>query len=241
MLKQSLPSLTTLLWLLPFAGFMVGYATMSYFFSIESINTPSVIGLKLTDAFEHLSAHNLNPRLIAKKEIADMDEGVVLHQNPQPTTKIKSNQSVFLVVSTKPAQAQAPQLANAPITDSARKIQDENLRLKQYMIDGSYPKGFCIGQSPQPGQPLLEKKMIVYVCSGESKPVLMPNFKGKTIDEVVDFLNTYTITPTIMHTQMEKQGHRCDATCIVHDQRPLAGTLITIDGSKKPTVQLHVQ
>jgi serine/threonine-protein kinase len=228
-------------WTLPFVSFLLGYGAMSYVFSVESVATPSVIGLQLTDAFELLSANNLNPRLLAKNEEPDVAPGTILNQNPQQGTKIKPNQSVFLVVAIKPAPVKAPALVNTMFSDSTRQPKSQDLHIKTYSIDNeAYPKGYCIGQHPEQGQTLTGKNIIAYMSSGAPKPLLLPNFKGKSVPDVLEVLTVHGIRPSIVHTDSDKEKHTCDKQCIVHDQRPSAGTILTIDPSKPVQLQLQV-
>jgi hypothetical protein len=67
----------------------------------------------------------------------------------------------------------------------------------------------------------------------------MPYLKNKPVDEVRQFLQPYSVTIEILHAFPQPLGHRCEQ-CVVIDQRPLEGSLITLTPSKKTIVQLKV-
>jgi beta-lactam-binding protein with PASTA domain len=95
----------------------------------------------------------------------------------------------------------------------------------------------CFAQSPQPDEPLEKNRVILYVSSGNNKPIIWPDFIGQSIETVTTLLDMHSIKPYIIddtihsHTNKER---------IVIDQRPLAGTLLTLDEKKPLSVQLRI-
>ena len=80
--------------------------------------------------------------------------------------------------------------------------------------------------------------MIVYVSSGEQKPVILPSFKGMYVNDVMQFLESHGIKTTIFHAKAFGANHIC-SSCTVLEQKPLAGSFI--DLQKPLTVYLYVQ
>src|SRR5579863_8514253 len=109
--------LRRILWLLPFISFLIGYQLISHMYTVESLETPTVIGKTLPDALSILTAHNLNPRLQANKEVTELPTGTILNQLPLPKTKIKPNQNIYLVISHKTQLHNAPSFINKQSTD----------------------------------------------------------------------------------------------------------------------------
>jgi hypothetical protein len=79
--------------------------------------------------------------------------------------------------------------------------------------------------------------MIAYLSAGSRKPIILPNFKQLTVREAQEHLVGQPITPQITHTR-PAPPHEC-SSCIILDQRPLAGSIVTLDETKP--LQLNVQ
>jgi len=230
----------TIIWILPFLSFSLGYIAVGRLFKPKEFETPSIVGKQLIDAVSILSQQNLNIRFLAEKEDADIPHGTILTQSPQPGRKIKANQSIFTVISKKPTQIPCPRVINIHIDVIAQTLAAKKIRNKNYFLPSIYPHNNCIAQFPSPGIMLKKNNIITYISAGNKKPILLPNFKGKNIVEVVEFLNKYNgIKPEIIHTPSHDLIHYYDETCSVIDQRPLAGSIISID-SKKP-ILLHLK
>ncbi len=229
-----------ILWLLPFISFLAGYQVVAYLYAVESLETPTVIGKTLPDALSILTTHNLNPRLQATKEVPDLPAGTILSQLPSPQTKIKPNQNIYLVISHKTQLYSAPSLINKHITDVTSLLKAAGIKHKIYYLPSNHPKNNCFSQYPCTGEQLKDTTMIIYVSTGNNKPVLMPTFKGKSVPAVLESIATHPITPSIVHTAEQAAGHVCNEQCIVVDQRPLAGSTIMLEDNKPLHVQLQV-
>jgi len=232
-------TLKSFLWTVPFLSFLSGYYLLSQLYHIESIKTPPVVGLTLAQAFEILSDNNLNPRLLAQKEDLDLPEGTVLSQNPAAHDSIKPNQTIYLVTSRKPAKNQTPHLLGKTVETITLELANLGIRNKAYYLASSTPIGVCIGQQPNPGELLDDNKMITYISAGNTKPVVLPNFKNKPVSDVLEFLKGHNIPVTVTHLVPPAYGHDCRGTCVVTDQRPLAGSIIILDAQKPIQVQLQ--
>lgn len=229
------------LWLIPFLSFLSGYAFFSHLYKINEIKTPNIVGVQLPQAIVELSNKNLNLRILAKKQDPDLPSGTILSQTPRGGQKIKPNQSVFIVTSEKPPKIPAPMLVNKNIETITKQLEHNNIRNKSYYLPGNQPVNSCIAQFPPPGTLLKWNNVITYVCQGNQKPVILPNFKNKTVTAVKEFLKHYHVKIDWMHTPECDADHTCDQHCIVTDQRPLAGSIITLDYEKPLTLHLQVQ
>ncbi|HEV2601139.1 MAG TPA: PASTA domain-containing protein [Candidatus Babeliales bacterium] len=233
--------LTYLLSLIPFLCFIFGYKLLAYLYHVETIKTPCLVGMQLQHAFPLLSAHNLNPRLVAYKESAELPTGTILSQTPEPDITIKPNQAMYLVVSQQPPKITTPNLLQKSDPAIARILKADTIHHKPYILNHTSPTGHCFGQFPAPGTPLEEKKIITYMASETNKSILLPNFKGKSIPQVIEFLKNHSISYTITHHSPQAPGHTCSDTCMVHDQRPLAYSIIPRVEQKSLHLQLQVR
>lgn len=227
-----------LLWLTPFISFIAGYVLIGLFYKNNVLIAPVLVGQSLNKALITLSAQNLNVRIIDHKDEPDLPEGTILSQTPAPGKAIKENQALYLVIAQKPAPVQIPNLQDKNVETATKLIENQSLHPKFYPLPYDKSQGQCIAQFPMPGMACVDNTVIVYTGQ-PSKPVIMPNLKNKSIDEVLTFLNLNGINPTILHAQQIQSGHQCN-NCRILDQRPLAGSLVTFSAEKTLSVQLQI-
>lgn len=225
-------------WILPFIFFLAGYYSMHTIYHTDEMPTPSLIGMQLPDAFSVLSQHTLYPRILREKEDSDIPAGTILSQTPAPLTQIKSQQSVFLVISKPTPVPRAPNCINVSKKAILSAAQARNIRVKTYSLPSIYPIDHCFAQYPSANQPIVDNTMIVYLSAGNRKPILLPNFKQLTVHEAQEHLDKHPITLHTTHTTPTPH-HNC-SSCIIVDQRPLAGSLIILDDAKPLQLNLQV-
>lgn len=226
-----------LLWILPFLFFLAGYLITSSLFHTPTIEIPSVVGKQLDQAFALLSADQLTIQLLDQKEDADLADNTVVSQIPVPGQHAKHRQTVFLSISKQPAALMAPSFIGKQLIEIEREAHASKLRLKIYFIASVYPVNNCIAQIPMAAEPIPDSTIIVYISKGTSKEIIWPNFKNKPLHQVIDFLAHHNITPQLIETPT----NQTDEYTIVIDQRPLAGSIISLDEKHLPIVQLFTR
>ncbi|HTM06510.1 MAG TPA: PASTA domain-containing protein [Patescibacteria group bacterium] len=226
------------LWLTPFISFILGYCIMQRLFHTPEHITPNLVGKQVHEILPLITQYNLNIRLINHKEETDLPEGIILNQTPAAGTTIKSNQPLYVVITKKPLAARAPHCIGININQLTEILHTTNINPRIYYMPHSYPENMCFAQLPQPDESLEKNKLILYVSSGNNKPIIWPDFTDISLSHVIEFLNNYDIEPQIINDFTHKN---CDnSEYIVKDQRPLAGTLLTLDKNKPLSVQLRV-
>lgn len=213
---------------------------MHQLFHIPEFATPSVVGKNIHEAFAVLSSHNLNARLLQEKEDPYLPSGTVISQTPQAGQAIKPYQSLFLLLSKQPSRINAPHCLQKKDTDIASLLQAHKTRAKIYRLPSVYPKGLCFAQIPLPQEPINDTMLTLYVSDGNKKPIIWPDFTQLPVPDVIDFLQTHDIQASIVHEHPYTAHQTCSA-CIVTDQRPLAGSLVSLDPEKPCVVQLQAQ
>lgn len=187
------------LWLVPFCSFILGYGFTQWMFHVESICTPHLIGKYIHEVLPLLSEHKLNIRLIDQKEEADIPEGIILSQIPQPGKPIKAHQSLFIVTTKKPSAIQAPHCLEKHIDHLLPELQKMGLYPRIYKHAHPYPEGLCFAQSPESDNFLEKNRLILYISAGNNKPVIWPRFIGKSLEEATYFLDEHNIQPYIIN------------------------------------------
>lgn len=226
----------SILWLVPFISFSSGYFITRSLFHHPQIQTPSLVGKNILEAFAHLSNHNLSPRLLDQKIDPDLPEGTIINQIPAAGQYIKQHQTVFLVLSKKPPITPAPHLIGKTAQEIKKMGQSAPYKIKTHQIESNYPTYQCIAQHPRPKEPIAHNTVIAYVCAPSHKPIVWPNFIGKPLEQVTEFLDHYHINPHIV-----SQSQRTTSRTKVVDQRPLAGSLVSLNADQPPYVQLHIR
>lgn len=216
-------------WVLPFLAFLAGYQLLRSLSHVEIVEVPPLVGLHMHDAIKILSSHQLNVRILAEKEDPDIQEGIIVSQTPLPLQRVKPHQSIFVVITRKPPQPKAPTLYGLSQDQAQLKTQEAGLTLKCSLLESTYPQGSIIAQGVQPGDEVDDKSIHAYCSSGTTSLRIVPDLKGKRVDEVISFFKQYSIKVDVKHPDAEL-GHSC-SSCTIRDQRPFAGTLIDL---KKP-------
>jgi serine/threonine-protein kinase len=227
------------LWIVPFLAFASGYIAVRSLLQADSIPTPALVGTDIHQAVAILSNYDLNARILNEKEDPDLPHGTIISQNPSAGNDIKPRQSVFLVVSKQPPIMSAPLYIGQSITDIRANLKKLGLKSRVYEFQHTHPQGSCFAQIPAPNQPLDQKMITLYISAGRQQSVLFPNFIGRPLPEVTDFLERHGIKPAITHHPAKGSGHTCQE-CLVADQRPLPGSLLLLDETNPPHVQLRI-
>lgn len=235
-----------LVFLLPFISFLAGYFIIQHLFGADQQSTPNIIGKSLQESCELLSEQNLNIRILARKEDPDLPPHTIVSQTPQPNDKIKPHQSVYVVITAQAATNHAPALVGKPLASINDELEKLNLKSIVHLVPSPYPTGTCIAQLPRPGELISKNNITIYCAAENKKPIIWPNFKGKSLGAVKELLETVNITPQIIpHLSFSRttSQHHLDFpdSCAVIDQRPRAGTLLNLDANKPITVQLSVE
>lgn len=228
------------LWTVPFICFLAGYIFLMKLYPIKEIKTPRVLGKTLQDACSLLAQHSLNARLVATKEDALLADGTIISQTPLANQKIKPNQTVFIVASKKPEKTYAANYTNKSISEIEQELTRKNIRAKIYFVPSNLQKDICIAQWPESGTPLEDNKIILYIGATNNKPHIIPNLKHRNALETVNFLKSNNVLIDVCNTSYDpKENHLCP-NCIIKDQRPLAGSILTFDTQKPLQMQLQI-
>ena len=178
---------------IPFICFFLGYALSNLLVGNKTYKTPELIGLSLHQAIEKTSPYQITIQLVAEKECPGAPQGTIISQKPSPGRSIKSHQSILVVTTKLPPAAKAPSVLGKT-QDQVEKIQkSEHIKLKTYSLNYPAPKGVCIGQIPQPGQSIIDKKMTLYTTKEKQNKYIMPTLIDKNAAEVVEFLKSHSL------------------------------------------------
>lgn len=239
------------LYTLPFIGFALGYIGAGFFVQNAQLPTPNVIGKPLHEGIQTLSNVRLGTRLLLQREEATLAEGTILEQLPRPGQQIRPNQNVFVTISTKRPQAQAPDWWGKRIKDVVDTVERSGLRCNVVTLPSTYPKGMCVAQAPTAGQPIIEKSMTMYASQGRAQLAVMPDFCGLSVAAFEQALAGKDVRAEFFHEKqdpahgelvepIERQEHTCQ-NCIIIDQQPVPGAIVDLDRTLDIQVNLRTR
>jgi len=131
----------------------------------------------------------------------------------------------------------APRCIGQKIDELAGALAAVGITFKQVAIDSLQPQGICIAQEPAAGSSLESAQLQLYIAKQPSVSVIVPRFTLLPVSSVKEFLEQSPVIIDIVHEMAQPEGHQCSHDCIITDQRPRAGTIVSFD-DKSP---LHVQ
>ena len=240
MSRKKLDLIKSFMWLLPFCFFIAGYIGARLYVTPSFQYMPLLIGMNATQALIALSDYHLIPHIVAQKEENNMPSGTILQQTPQAGKKIKSRQSVCLVISTNSSPTSMPHYINKTMNEIQKHAKEENINIQYYHIPHIWPTNTCFAQWPSADQPITNETPIVYISAGYTQPIIWPDFVGQEVPKVIDFLKNAAIIPDIIshytHTNQDSYNGY-----YITEQRPLAGSLVYIDKPDHVMVQFRIE
>ena len=217
----------------PFLFFIFGYFSAYSFFHTKGVIVPNIVGKPLREAIKIVSEVGLNVRFFRDKENVDVEPGVILEQSPKSGMLVKPNNHLFVTVAKHNRGIQAPHLFGKKWGLLGHQAKGRRLRPTIFWIKHSYPKDFCMAQSPSPGQEIGEKEFIAYCSLGASSLVVVPDLQGQLISDAKLALEKEGVSVEIFC----KRGCEHCVKCRVAAQKPMPGKIV--DKSRRLYVQLQ--
>lgn len=197
---------------------------------------PSLTGLSVQEAARILAPLHLNIRLQSEQEKNDVPPGTILQHIPTVQQTILPYQTVFLTLSCQTPPEPVPNFYQMPLEKIEEICTQKGWPLKAYYVDSPHPYNQAVAQIPAAGQPP-EKQIIVYLAQASKKKMcIMPSLLGYRVPKVLDFLEQHGLHASILHDYPRGSSHHC--ACTVQDQRPCAGSLVSLDTLE--TIQIYV-
>jgi len=199
---------------------------------------PSLIGKHISHAAQLLAHQHLNLRIIECKTDDQLPDGTIMSQSPTASTSIKPNQSVYCVLSQRPAKPKAPLFIGTTKQAALTQLQSLGIKSRIYYQQSLYPTDTCIAQYPAAQNVLEEMHMTLYIAHN-TKPIIVPNFKDVSVEDVKAFLEPHQINVQIISDSLSLDSYHLNRAKVV-DQRPLSGTILSPEALKNLTFQVSV-
>lgn len=208
----------------------------------KEVRVPDVVGKKFIDVYNILSRKDMRPS-VTFKDVADMDDGIVLSQHPESNTIVKNDTKIRLTVSRSSFYVETPNLVGLAYPIALNKMknlqyQGRPVSIKKgvisYIPSTKTQENIVIGQSPSAGERITpDRKINLLVSAGDVKEDnRMPDITSQSVDLVYDLLQSkgLVVRQTIIKTGKKQE------TGIIKGQVPAAGTAVNKGTSVALTV-----
>ncbi len=158
----------------------------------EMITVPNLYGMSFPEARKELSKLRVSVIQVGIKLHDDLEQGLIISQEPANGSKIKLNQVVRVVVSAGKKKIIVPDLTGRTLESIPTTFQEIQLRKGRvsHVHTSKYAAGKIISQYPSAGQEVgINSKVDLLVSQGEwEKKYLMPDLLGKRSKIVIAVL-----------------------------------------------------
>lgn len=233
-----MPMIKKIIWVLPFCAFIGGYYGMLRLYGTKSVQVPFIVGMSIEQALATVSHASLHLHLLAEHEDSQLKSGIVLEQIPDGGCWIKEQQALYCVISKKPLCKNMPLLIGHMIQSAQQLLQERKIMCKVYKVQSELPIGMCIAQYPQVEQLIdTSEYAILYESMGIERKLVCPNCIGKSLDTVVEMVSKHAIGYELQYDNDSQPSSDLTKYEII-DQRPSAGSIISIDHNGISTIRM---
>lgn len=237
-MKKLLTSLYPYLWALPFILFILSYMGASLFIPKRSVTAPHLIGKQTHEATQICSPLRIHLYITEEKTEEDLPVGTIIHQKPTPGATLKAGQPIFIVTTKHNDKPILPNFMHQSKTNITQWCKEQGVKCKIYTIPSDLPEQTCIGQYPQAGTQLVDKKIHVYLAKKVSEQYIFPTCLQLNAAFVHEFIQKSGNEAVYYEKNQEIPAQNLDQYIIVQ-QKPAPGTFVKLD--KKMHIQYEVQ
>lgn len=159
--------------------------TIPNLFYVPNVNVPELFGFSYYEAEQILTDKKLKLSVIREDYHSELPPNSILYQEPAPNEVVKQGRIVQVIVSRGPKAVKVEDVVNKPLRDALLILDGQNLEKGKisYTFHPEISAEYVIVQNPKAGTDVLEGIEVDLVVS-KGKPINVPNFIGKNLDEV---------------------------------------------------------
>ncbi|HWQ24894.1 MAG TPA: Stk1 family PASTA domain-containing Ser/Thr kinase [Gaiellaceae bacterium] len=195
----------------------------------KPVAVPYVVGLQQAPAENLIEQKGLVPQ-VRRVPSSDVEEGVVISQNPTEGTRVDKDTVVLIDVSSGKPEVTVPSVVGQSQVDAVEELTRAGLDVQIVEVFSDRDPGTVTAQSLAPGTVVVEGTRVRINVSKGEKPVTVPNVVGIPYDEAAAELRRLGFVP------VRSDGDSDLARGIVFAQEPDGGS----SASKGSTVTLSV-
>jgi eukaryotic-like serine/threonine-protein kinase len=211
------------------AGFLLYEPITDRFQGSSSVAVPFVVALRQAQAESDIRDKGLVPR-VRQVSSSDVEEGVVVSQEPAPGTRVDEGEIVSIEVSSGKPKVTIPTVVGQDRDSALRELDQAGLDVQVVEVNSEEDKGRVTAQSPAGGLVVVEGTRVRINVSKGPRPVEVPNVVGLPYEQAAAELRGDGFSVTRV------DGPSDVAAGSVFDQDPAAGT----ESSRGATVTVRV-
>lgn len=143
---------------------------------------PQVVGKEQAEAEQELRSKGFNP--VVREVVDKQPPGVVVSQDPRPSTELGKGEKVTIGVSTGPPPVSVPDLSGFTEQEAGDQLAAQGFALvvDDPVADETVPLGQVVSQDPEPNTVLAQGSPVRVVLSTGPPTVTVPSLIGLTPD-----------------------------------------------------------
>ena len=215
--------------MLTVAGFFLLEPIANQFEGSDTVAVPYVVGIRQAQAENDIAAKGLVPRA-RQVSSSDVEEGVVVSQEPAAGTRIEEGEIVSFQVSSGKPKVTVSDVVGQSSASAVRELTQAGLRVDVVEVNSERDEGTVTAQSLAPGTVVVEGTSVRINVSIGPKPVTVPSVVNVPYDRAAAELQRagFGVTRVDVSSDLAKG--------IVVDQDPSGGST----SSRGATVTLSV-
>ena len=195
----------------------------------DTVAVPYVVGIQQALAVNDIEEAGLIPQ-VRPVSSSDVEEGVVIAQQPTEGTRVDKETVVRIDVSSGKPEVTIPSVVGQTVADAVAEITRAALTAQVVEVNSDRDVGTVTAQSPSAGTVVVEGTQVRINVSKGPKPVKVPNVVGLPYDQAASELQRAGFVPSRIDEESDQ------AAGIVTGQTPAGGS----EGSAGSTVVLTV-
>jgi eukaryotic-like serine/threonine-protein kinase len=211
------------------AGFLLYEPITNQLQGSSSVAVPYVVALQRAQAESDIRDKGLVPR-VREVSSSDVEQGVVVSQEPPPGTRVDEGEIVSIEVSSGRPKVTIPTVVGQDRDSALRELDQAGLEAQVVEVNSEEDKGRVTAQSPEGGLVVVEGTQVRINVSKGPRPVEVPNVVGVPYEQAAAELQRAGFGVTRV------DGPSDVVAGTVFDQDPRGGT----ESSRGATVTLRV-
>jgi eukaryotic-like serine/threonine-protein kinase len=163
--------------LLVLAGFLLYDPVKGLFEGSDTVAVPYVVALRQAQAEADIEDRGLVPR-VRQVSSSDVEEGVVVSQDPAPGTELEQGEFVSIEVSSGRPKVTIPNVVGQTRDSALQDLRALGLDVRVVEVNSEEEVGDVTGQQPAAGVSVLEGTTVRINVSKGPRPVRVPNVVG---------------------------------------------------------------
>jgi serine/threonine-protein kinase len=195
----------------------------------ETVAVPYVVGISQALAVNEITDAGLTPQ-VRRVSNSDVEEGVVISQNPTEGTRVDKETVVRIDVSSGKPEVTIPSVVGQSAEDAVAELTRAGLVAQVVEINSDRDEGTVTAQSPGAGIVVVEGTQVRINVSKGPRPVTVPSVVGLPYDQAASELQQAGFQVSRIDEESDQ------AAGIVTRQTPSGGS----DSSRGSTVTVYV-